>query len=179
MDSRIGAGIVANADTGVQPDAFEGTLRIVGVDETAFGAFEMMRSERVGDTAKAKWVGVVERRGVKGYWKRIRPVCAQYASKEDHVMLHGRGLARLTHPIPTALNRYRSMQYHGAPRHTRSEVGVGHHQTFMTFTVPQRESVIEVGRFRKVQRTCSSIVPIVCGQQGPNVLDLGSRLSVS
>ena len=67
MDSCIGAGIVANADIGVQPNALEGTFWIIGVDETAFGAFEMVCSERVGDATKPKWVSLVERRGAKSY----------------------------------------------------------------------------------------------------------------
>ena len=67
MDSRIGARIVANADIGIQEDALEDALRIVGVDQTAFGAFEVIGSERIGDATKLKWFGLVERNGVKGY----------------------------------------------------------------------------------------------------------------
>ena len=71
MDSSISAGIVANTDIGVQEDALEDALRIVGVDETAFRAFKVIGSKRIGDTTKPKWVGLVKRRGLKGYWKKI------------------------------------------------------------------------------------------------------------
>ena len=67
MNGRVGSWIVADADIGVQPDAFAGTLRVVGMDKTAFGAFEVMGRERIGDTAKPKWGGLVEGSGVKGY----------------------------------------------------------------------------------------------------------------
>lgn len=67
MHSRVGAGIITDADIGVQPDAVAGTLKVVGVYETAFGAFEVMGCERIGDTAEPKWGGLVEGRGVKGY----------------------------------------------------------------------------------------------------------------
>lgn len=67
MYGSIGVGIVANTDIGIQPDTLKSALRIVGVDETAFGAFEMMNSKRIGDATKSEWAGSVERRGVKGY----------------------------------------------------------------------------------------------------------------
>ena len=67
MYGSIGLGIVANADTGVQPDAFACTLRVIGMDETAFGAFKMMGSERICYTTKSEWTGSVEGRGVENY----------------------------------------------------------------------------------------------------------------
>ncbi len=79
MNGGIGAGVVANADAGVQPDAVEGRLRVVGVDETAFRALKVMGRERVGDAAEPEWVGSVERGGVEGYYERIRPICARCA----------------------------------------------------------------------------------------------------
>ena len=58
---------MTDADMRVQPDSVASTVKVVGVNETAFGTFEMMGRERIGDTAEPKWGGLVEGRGVKDY----------------------------------------------------------------------------------------------------------------
>ena len=66
MDCFVGFGTVADADMGVEPDTMCGSEGIVGVDEAAFGGFEVVTSEGVGDTAELERGGTVKGGGGEG-----------------------------------------------------------------------------------------------------------------
>lgn len=65
----VGSRAVADADGGVEPDAFGGRERVIGVDEAAFGGFEVEGGEGVGDAAEGERVEGCERGGVECDWE--------------------------------------------------------------------------------------------------------------
>lgn len=67
MDGSVGVRVVADANVWIQPDAASAGLGVVGVDEAAFGGFEVVLGEGVGDAAEVEGGGrVVEGGGVEG-----------------------------------------------------------------------------------------------------------------
>lgn len=65
MDKVICFRVVSNSNVWIQPDTSTGGQRVVSMDKTAFGTFQMVSSERVRDTTESKRWHVVEWCGVK------------------------------------------------------------------------------------------------------------------
>lgn len=67
MDSSVGFGVVADPNVWVEPDSASAGLGVVGMDEAAFGGFEVVLREGVGDAAEVEGRRrVVEGGGVEG-----------------------------------------------------------------------------------------------------------------
>lgn len=57
MRGLVGLRVVAHADARVEEDAARAGERVVGVDEAALGALEVVCGEGVGDGAEAQFGG--------------------------------------------------------------------------------------------------------------------------
>ena len=68
MDRFISVETVSHTDSGVEPDSASGGEGVIDVDEAAFGCFEVVGGERVGDAAEEEGLGGVEGEGGEGYW---------------------------------------------------------------------------------------------------------------
>lgn len=128
MHGGVGGRVVADADVGVQPYAVRGGSWVVGVDQTAFGGFEVVPGEGVGDAAKLEAVGAVEGACVEGdfggelavAWggffgydeirRGAKVVGCSSGAGFFSCLRHCKDMyerLELTHSIPTALDRYR------------------------------------------------------------------------
>lgn len=65
MDGLVCGGTISDADIWVQPDAFGIGEGVVDVDEAAFGGFDMVFCEGIGDAAEVNPVKTVKGLGVE------------------------------------------------------------------------------------------------------------------
>lgn len=65
MDGFVCGGTISDADIWVQPDTFGIGEGVVDVDEAAFGGFDMVFCEGIGDAAEVDPVKTVKGLGVE------------------------------------------------------------------------------------------------------------------
>lgn len=65
MDGLVCGGAISDADIWVQPDAFGAGEGVIDVDEAAFGGFDVVFGEGIGDTAEVDPVNTVKGFGVE------------------------------------------------------------------------------------------------------------------
>lgn len=69
MHGGVGVGVISDAYVGIEPYSVGFGERVVGVDEAAFGGFEVVGCEGVGGAAEAEGGGGIEWGGVEGdFW---------------------------------------------------------------------------------------------------------------
>lgn len=68
MDGLVCRGAISDANIWVQPDAFGIGERVVDVDEAAFGGFDVVFCEGIGNTAEVDPVNTVKGFGIECNW---------------------------------------------------------------------------------------------------------------
>lgn len=90
MRGLVGLRVVAHADARVEEDAARAGERVVGVDEAAFGALEVVFGEGVGDGAEAQFGG-----GCKGFSRHDH-----YDGRISKFIEKGGGMMGYDEPMP-------------------------------------------------------------------------------